>query len=373
MLRILAIYPGLNPLFDEVVYALLPLVESGNAVRVLTTRGSGLKSSEEAGDYENFHGVEICRVFHAAGQDLFHGGPADAEALKLADEFRPEFLFVNSTNCLRLANLIRQKHDVPVLLRLESSDPLTLIPRRKYLGVPWLGREVVGRKLWSSLSGRTDAIMVNDPNDVPLLASLSRRGPPVYYAGHCAQQPAGLELPAERDRDEMIYIGSLIRHKNCQLWLKTIPAILEHTPVKRFTIIGRGPFEHIVKELIARYGDRIQHLPGVTRMEALRRLGSAYFAYTASTTGWGFLCDAWSTSTPVLCPQSRFNIVPSWSGMMPQTQKALISTVRRLYEDPEYYATMQEGGRLRYESEHTASVVAKQYAQIIRETVAARA
>ncbi|TWI65142.1 glycosyltransferase involved in cell wall biosynthesis [Pseudoduganella lurida] len=372
-MKILAIYPGLNPVFDEVVYALVPLVESGNAVRVLTTRGSGLKSSEQAGGYENFHGVEINRLYHAKGQDLFNGGPADAEALRLVDEFRPDFLFVNSANCLRLANLIRRKYDIPTLLRLEASDPLTLMPRRKYLGVPWFGREIVGRALWSRLVRDTDAIMVNDPNDVPLLAGLSRRGAPVFYAGHCAQQPAGLELPLARDRDEMIYIGSLIRHKNCELWLRTVPAILENTPVKRFTIIGRGPFEHIVKELTGRYGDRIVHLPGVTRVEALQRLASAWFAYTASTTGWGFLCDAWSTGTPVLCPQSQFNIIPGWSGMMPQTEKALVSTVNRLYEDSSYYAAMQEGGRLRYDSEHTASVVAKQYAQIIRETVAVRA
>ena len=58
-MNVLAIYPGLNPVFDEVAYALPPLVAQGIAVRVITSKVSALKSSTQGTDFENFRGVEI--------------------------------------------------------------------------------------------------------------------------------------------------------------------------------------------------------------------------------------------------------------------------------------------------------------------------
>jgi hypothetical protein len=48
----------------------------------------------------------------------------------------------------------------------------------------------------------------------------------------------------------------------------------------------------------------------------------------------------------------------------------MLATIKRLYVDSEYYATLQDGGALRYASEHTADVVSRQYLQILREVVA---
>ena len=369
MMRILAIYPGLNPVFDEVAYALPPLVARGAAVRVITSRVSALKSAEQGADFENFNGVEIHRVF----PDLAALSQRSDEYLqsveKLADDFEPDVLLVNSFHTLPLLSRLRERYKVPVLLRVESADPSLLVRRRYYGGVPALGR-LAGRMRWWQVCGQVDAVMSNDPADLPGLAHIGLRGRRAYYASHCAQRPPEWRPASERNPAEMIYIGSLIRHKNCTRWLETVPAILEQTPVQRFVVIGRGPYLHVVEELKKRFGDRIEHITGVTRLEALQRMSSAYFAYTESNSGWGFLCDAWSTRTPVLCPQSTFSIVPGWTGMMPQDVPALVATVRRLYEDPEYYSALQDGGALRYASEHTADVVSKQYLQILREVVA---
>lgn len=368
-MKILALYPGLNPAFDEVAYALPPLLEHGCQVRVITSQLSALKSSELGQTYENFNGVEIYRSYADPWKMIAVDPAADAAVRRLVDEFQPDLFFVNSPHCLPLLRALRQRHPVPALLRLESADPLTLVRRRNYLGFAPLGR-VVGRGYWRRFGREVDAIMVNDPADLPRLASLGRPDCPVYYAAHCAQQPAGVELAPRRDMEEMIYIGSMIRHKNCGDWLKTVPAILDHTPTRRFTVIGRGPFEHVLTALQQRYGERIQHIPSVTRQEALRRLSGAGFAYTEATTGWGFLCDAWSTNTPVLCPQATFCIVPGWTGMMPQTPAAVVATVRRLHEDPDYYQALQQGGATRYHAEHVAAVVSRQYLQILREVAA---
>jgi len=368
-MRILAIYPGLNPVFDEVAYALPPLVENGAAVRVITTRMSVMKSAELGSDYENFNGVEIHRIFPDLASLSQRTDEFLARVESLGDEFKPDVLLVNSFHSLPLLSRLRERYQVPVLLRIETGDPTTMLRRRYYGGVPALGR-LVGRARWWQVCGQVDAVMTNDPADLPHLHRIGLRGRRAYYTSHCAQRPPEWRPAKERNPEEMIYMGALIRHKNCPRWLETVPAIFEKTPVKKFVIIGRGAYMHVVDELKRRFGDRIEHVTSVTRLEALQRMSSAYFAYTESSSGWGLLCDAWSTRTPILCPQSTFSIVPGWTGMTPQDVPQLVANVNRLYEDPDYYAALQDGGALRYASEHTADVVGKQYLQILREVIA---
>ncbi len=368
-MNILALYPGLNPAFDEVAYALPPLLAHGCKVRVITSQLSALKSAELGHAFEDFGGVEIFRSYSDPWRLIAVDPAIDAEVQRLVDEFKPDLFFANSPHCLPLLRALRKRHPLPAVLRLESADPLTLVRRRNYLGWAPLGR-VVGRGYWKRFTRQVSAIMVNAPADLPHLSALGQPSCPVYYAAHCAQQPVGVQLAAQRDMGEMIYVGSLIRHKNCEVWLRTVPAILERTHVERFTVIGRGPYEPVVTQLKRRYGERINHIPGVTRQEALQRLSGAGFAYTEASTGWGFLCDAWSTNTPVLCPQSTFCIVPGWTGMMPQTTDGVVATVQRLHGDADYYRALQEGGALRYQAEHVAAVVSKQYLQIFREVIA---
>jgi glycosyltransferase involved in cell wall biosynthesis len=364
-MKILAIYPGLNPMFDEVAHTLPSLVAKGMAVRVITSKVSALKSTHVGADFENFGGVEIFRFFPTLKAMYDELDIHLSEIIRLIDEFKPDVMLVNSFHCLPLLARLRDRYHIPVLLRVESAAPILLVRRRYYLGIPALGH-LIGKLRWWQVSGQVDAVMTNDPADLPQLASFGVRGRRAYYAAHCAQRPADWVPAVQRKREEMIYVGSLIRHKNCSRWLETVPAILEQTPVERFTIIGRGPYLPVVEKLKQRFGNRIEHVVGVTRLEALQRISEAYFAYTESTSGWGFLCDAWSTDTPILCPQSNFNIVPDWTGMMPQNIPDMVVTLNRLYSESDYYKTLQEGGRLRYTSEHTAEIVAKQYAQILR-------
>jgi glycosyltransferase involved in cell wall biosynthesis len=364
-LKILAIYPGFNPKLDEVSFALPPLLSKGHSVRVITTRISKLKSEQTCADYENFNGVEVFRPFNNPTELIDSTVAQKNEIFRLIDEFSPDLLFLNSFHTLPLARLIYKHREMPSLLRLETLDPLTLLQRRYYLGFPPLGWIFGRAKLWLA-TGFVDALMTNDPVDLPCLENLSIRGRKVFFAGHCAQQPNGLSLLSNRDHGEMIYIGSLIRHKNCEKWLDTVPEIFEHTPVERFTIIGRGPYEHVVHKLKTRFGNRICHIPEVPRKEAIERLSGAQFAYTESSSGWGFLCDAWSTRTPVLCPQSTFSIVHEVSGLLPVDTNAMLHQIRQLYDDPNYYRALQDGGAQRYETTHTASVVSAQYMDAFR-------
>ncbi|MCM8611626.1 glycosyltransferase [Accumulibacter sp.] len=371
-MRILAIYPGLNPVFDEVAFALPPLLAQGCEVRVIATRLSRLKSDQPCDNHELFRGVEIYRPYADPEELSANPGRLHTEVIRLADEFCPDFLFANSFRSLAAVRMIGRRHPVPALLRVESIDPLSSMRRRYYLGVPTIGR-IVGSLRWWQAAGEVDALMTNDPADGQQLDRFRPRGRRLYYAGHCAQQPEDWRMAPARDRGEMIYIGSLVPHKNCARWLETVPAILERTPVERFTVIGRGSDERVVESLRRRYGDRVQHILGVTRCQALERLSGAFLAYSESTSGWGFLCDAWSTGTPVLCPQSTFGIVPDVNGMMPKGREELVATVARLYEDDGYYRGLQAGGMRRFNSEHTSKVVSRQYLEIFRDVAEGRA
>ena len=367
-LKILAVYPGLNPVFDDDAFVLASLVAMGCHVKVITSRMSMLKSHELCAGFENFKGVEIYRPYSHPDDLMKNPDAMQGELIRMFDEFSPDILFLNSFRSLSIGRLLQSRRRTPSLLRLETADPLSLLQRRYYLGLRPLGR-VLGRAKWRHTATSVDAMMTNDPADQPNLAQLGARGRHAYYAAHCARQPGGVHVAKQRNRGEMIYIGSMIRHKNCSVWLNTIPALFENTPVEQFTVIGSGPYQYIVDILKKRFGNRIQYISGVPRQEALERLSGAYFAYTESDSGWGFLCDAWAVGTPILCPQSTFGIVADKTGLMPKGTQALVEKIRVLYSDESLYHSLQEAGIKRLQNEHSPEVVSLQYLSIFRKTL----
>ena len=92
-MKVLAIYPGLNPTFDEVAYVLPPLVAKGVAVQVVTSRVSALKSSEPGEAYENFQGVPIHRIFPSLRALSHEAGRYLKQVREIADAFQPDGTF----------------------------------------------------------------------------------------------------------------------------------------------------------------------------------------------------------------------------------------------------------------------------------------
>lgn len=71
--------------------------------------------------------------------------------------------------------------------------------------------------------------------------------------------------------------------KGLQVLADAIPTVVEHYPQARFLIAGRGEAEHVKAEL-ARFGDRVQFLGGVSDEDKAALLASAT-AYIAPQTG----------------------------------------------------------------------------------------
>jgi glycosyltransferase involved in cell wall biosynthesis len=121
-----------------------------------------------------------------------------------------------------------------------------------------------------------------------------------YARAWPAYVPESIEFPA-KDRFRGIYAGLLVPLKNTQEFAHVLPLVLQNTPTRKFVIIGLGSHVSIIKKLQDEFGDAIEYIPRLPRVEVLKLIGGSYFAYTpVKRGGWGFIGDCWGTKTPVL-------------------------------------------------------------------------
>lgn len=368
-MRILALYPGLAPCYDDVAEALPELVRRGCTVRVITSRISALKTVAPAAYREDFQGVEIHRIYRDVEHMRQHPPGPLAEAEGLARDFNPDLIFFNSPALYPLALFLGTSRGLPRVMRVERALDPEWFRRRDTLGLKPVGH-LRAAFTWWQICGGVDSVITTDPLDLRRLDRIGWRGIPVYYAPHCNQLPDGFRPSSQRESTRMIFVGSLTRNKRCHRWLKRVPEIFDNTPVTDFTIIGTGPDQAVVDSLVRRFKTHIEHIPSLPRQEALGRLATAHFAYTESRTGaWGLKGDAWACRTPLVAPGSRYAAEPGWDTLKARNLADLMSGIRRLYEDTEFYEALQEGGHHRYLYRHTASIVAGHYYRAFKDTL----
>jgi len=366
-MKILAIFPGLNPKYDDLAHAIQELVTLGHQVMVLAARTSELKSKEVGGVIEDVAGVSYYRPFHTAKEMLANDLQVADEIVENVKIFAPDVIFASSFRGLNVGKaLARAGIMVPMLMRVEHLDPIHAIyGRRRYLSITWLGR-MLGRIKWRAnakyLSGvvTTNAADLYAENPHPYLDGR------IFYAPHCNQLPSLNATAPARDKNLMVYIGSLIRDKNCGRWLDSVGPIFDKTPVERFLIVGDGPYRHVVEALQKRFGNRIEHVVSLPRTEALERLRSGYFAYTEAQFGWGFIGDCWATATPLLAPQSTYGLVKNFDALKPATRDTMLADINRLYSAPAFHEDLALNGYKRYQNNHTAHIVARHYEAAIK-------
>jgi len=370
-MKILAIFPGLNPKFDDLAHAIQALTGLGHQVMVLAARTSELKSKEVTEILEEVDGVSYYRPFMTAREMIENGLNLSSEIVANVKSFAPDVIFASSFRGLKVGRgLALAGVKVPTLMRVEHLDPIQAIyGRRYYLGMPWLGR-MLGRAKWRANLKHLQGVVTTNAADLYQSQFYAYLGDRVFYAPHCNQLPQLRADIASRDRGLMIYIGSLIRDKHCGRWNESVEHIFEKTPVERFQIIGDGPFKYVVDSLKGRFGNRIEHIVSLPRNEALERLSSAYFAYTEAQFGWGFIGDCWATGTPLLAPNSTYGLARGFDALMPMSIDRMVTDIRRLYVDDTLYQSLSVNGLRRYQNNHTSSVVAAHYDAAIRSVAA---
>jgi glycosyltransferase involved in cell wall biosynthesis len=370
-MKILAIFPGLNPKYDDLAHAIQELVTLGHQVMVLAARTSELKSKEVGELLEEVEGVSYYRPFFTAREMVENGLNLSAEIVATVKAFAPEAIFASSFRGLKVARgLALSGVKAPTLMRVEHLDPIQAIyGRRYYLGIPWLGR-MLGRAKWRAHARHMQGVVTTNAADLYQAQAYSYLGDRVFFAPHCNQLPRLRDEGVSRDRGLMIYVGSLIRDKLCERWSVSVEQIFDKTPVERFQIIGDGPFRHVVESLKARFGNRIEHVVSLPRSEALERLLTACFAYTEAIYGWGFIGDCWATGTPLLAPNSTYGLVRNYDALMPMSVEQMLKDINRLYVDDKLYQALSANGLRRYQSNHTSSIVAAHYDSALRSIVA---
>ena len=362
-MRILAVFPGLNPKFDDLAHAMEALAAMGNEVMVLAGRLSRLKSGEAASEFEHVGRVVYYRPYSSVQEMQTQGPVLNEDIQERVASFAPEVVFASSFRSLPVAKALQSAGiHVPILMRVEHLDPIQAIyGRRRYLGIPALGR-LLGRAKWRRHGKCLQGVVTTNPADLfNSPGNLGVDADRIFFAPHCNQLPQLAASPPPRDKNLMAYVGSLIRDKNCDRWPGNVRRIFDQTPVERFLIVGDGAYRPVVEQLRSEFGQRIEHIITMPRTEALERLRSAYFAYTAATYGWGFIGDCWATGTPLLAPNSTYGLVRYVDALVPKDARQMIADVNRLHRDPALHSALAAEGLRRYEHFHTADVVARHY------------
>lgn len=359
-MKILAIYPGLNPGMNEYAYVMQALADMGHEVTVITARANPMKGIADSAPLEISGNLRIHRPYRNHDHMMYAFWTQRAEVARIAAAAAPDIILCSQEYNFLLARMIQRQLKVPMALAVEDAGriarghfPGRLRPKLlRLLGVP-----ITASRYWPWLASQSDAIMTYDSTDIPRLESLSTAGAPVSFIPWCNPLPDGFIKPPSREK-RVVYIGTFNPHKNTNALGWAIPQILEQTPTEQALLIGPGDTA-VVDTLKQRYGDRIRYLAGCSRLEALAYLAGSHFAFTPLKAGYGgFIGDAWNVETPLLTVSGTVALIDGEDALVPASDDMVGALARQLYDDPALYRRLQEGGARRAAATSAPAVAA---------------
>lgn len=359
-MKILAIYPGLNPGMNEYAYVMQALADMGHEVTVITARANPMKGIADSAPLEISGNLRIHRPYRNHDHMMYAFWTQRAEVARIAAAAAPDIILCSQEYNFLLARMIQRQLKVPMALAVEDAGriarghfPGRLRPKLlRLLGVP-----ITASRYWPWLASQSDAIMTYDSTDIPRLESLSAAGAPVSFIPWCNPLPDGFIKPHSREK-RVVYIGTFNPHKNTNALGWAIPQILEQTPTEQALLIGPGDTA-VVDTLKQRYGDRIRYLAGCSRLEALAYLAGSHFAFTPLKAGYGgFIGDAWNVETPLLTVSGTVALIDGEDALVPASDDMVGALARQLYDDPALYRRLQEGGARRAAATSAPAVAA---------------
>jgi glycosyltransferase involved in cell wall biosynthesis len=372
-MRVLCLYPGLNPEVNDVAQVLAYLSSVGEDVAVITATRNPSKAVASSESFEEFAGVRIYRPYKSFSEMMWIPQKRLGACRAILHDSRPDVILCSQEYNMRLALLLREQQDVPIVLVTEYGGDLAdgvKRGRRARTFLPLLGVPARGKRFWAWLCQNSAAVITAYPGDGAREEELSGYGSPVYHVPWCNELP--VYRPVERrEPSRAAYVGTFSRKKNTQEFGVTIPLILEHTPVEEFIAVGSGDIG-VVNKLVKQYGPRMRHVAGLSRRAALELLSGCYFAYTpVKRGGWGFIGDCWGTRTPLVVTHNDYQLNDGMDAVVVSSSHDIPQAVMRLYKDEDLYKTLQEQGFCRHKA-HTARAVGDQYRQVLREAVDGR-
>jgi glycosyltransferase involved in cell wall biosynthesis len=333
---------------------LIRLSDRGVKLAVIAGTSSALKGSGKLPEFENMGSIPIYRLYKDLYEMFMFPRKKLDELLEIADKFKPDLIFCSQELNMRLALAIQSKINKPIVLLVEDAgriskgefyNSIKMKAIFRYFGIP-----TSGPSFWSWLCEKSAALITCHPRDALSLTKLSLHNKPVFYLPWPSFVLEG-EESTEKENNTGIYVGSLYPFKNTQEFETTIPLILEKTDTQKFTIIGPGPHQPIVKKLEGKYCEKITYYDHMPRSKALKLISSCYFAYSpVKVGGWGFIGDCWSVKTPVVMTHNDDYIVNNTNALVSADCEGLTENINRLYKDTSLYKKLQSNGYMEYEN-----------------------
>jgi glycosyltransferase involved in cell wall biosynthesis len=373
-MRILAFYPYLNPVVNDIAHAMIFLAQKGHQVHVIAARANRAKSTQDEIEYEMSQGVHIYRPFaHFFPEMIVYPTPGLRELRDRIAAFRPDILLCSQQYTIRAGLVLKRmlSLDVPIVVACEFAKELADNGYQGILGnliYPMVGLPR-GKRFWPWLCRQANAIITSYPGDVGHLDELSAFGTPVRFVPWCNELPPEFQPAPERERDLTMFVGRFSPWKNTDALLEMVSLILGETATRRVVLVGRGRTQ-VVDTLKRQFGSAVEHIPGLPRGEALSRLSAAYYGITpVKRGGWGFIGDCWAVRTPLVTLFNDYELQHRKDSILGGDLTGLVEGIQSLYAEPHLYQSLQEGGYRRYVRDHSASAVGSRYEMVLEETL----
>jgi glycosyltransferase involved in cell wall biosynthesis len=371
-INVLCVGPFVSKILCEDAFVFIDLQKKGTNLAWITSKAPGYRGNWKVPSYIMMDGIPVHRLYKDINEMLIFPRKALKKSLDIAKELKPDLIFCSQEFCMRLALLLQKYLKVPIVLRVEVASRIFRGEFHRTLGrrttLRLFGIRSPGPQLWSWLCQKADALITCDPNDVRLLSVLEMHGKPVYFVPWAANILPGVKRKNRNEKKYGIYVGALGPAKKSQVLGKLIPDILEKTPTEKFIIVGSGPLSSIAEKLKEAIPEKIEYYPQISRFAALELISSSYYGYTPTTFyNYGFFAECWGLGTPLLlshnvCGSKNIDIASA------ENDDDLIAMINRLFNDPEFFETLQKIGFEEFRKRST-EFVSDELRRIFEETL----
>ncbi len=374
-MKILCVYPWLDPEFSSAAEAILELGRRGHEVVALSVRrASSYKGEMEFAAKSEYPGVTFHRPLLSLKEQFGASKDAIDKARACLTGFVPDIVFCSLQHNMKMSEALARDFDVPIVLLVEfARDPANLLPLRgmgrlRQLRLDWL-MTPAARVYWWRLARRTEAIIVTNPVDRPHLEGMTLSGKEVQYVPWCNQLPEMDEV--ERIPNTGIHVGGLNRFKNSGELAQSIRVLLEETPTEHFTVIGPGPCAASIKRLAQDCSEGVTYIESLPRRKALELMAQADYAFlTAKQGALGFIGDSWGLQLPLVSLHNPSGLLePGEDSFVSGGIDRLADSVNRMLADQRLRDRIARGGHERYLAENTAAVVATRYEELFQRVI----
>ena len=326
-MRVLCVYPFFDPAIHELAMVWAEMAANNDvSCRVLAGSADALKGTQASSRKSDLPGLSVRR---SAGSIMKSMPSEPMLSWALADD--PDIVVTSDTTA-HVGHLVWRRSHAPLVVQAENWFDDRMLPRRYYLGVPWLRRAAnVVRTGW--LGRGAARIMIHCPVEARTLAARGERYAYVPWP-HPAPGGASVVKPfTQRRRQEIVCIGSMTRWKGADNLRRYIPHLLANDPHVRVRIIGPA-LDRAAQDFLRSLSpwlDRCEIAKHMPRAQALATIGDALCVFSSSDLrGWGVIGDAWNMGTPVVGVGEHYELTDDRNALIARSPEAFVRVIAQL-------------------------------------------